>query len=47
MGVDIDVLPRAVIEYKEPTVVMVDGELKPPTVRDELALGPELEIIVG
>lgn len=41
------VVPEVVIEYAEPTVTMVDGDLKPPTSRDVIACGPMLKFIIG
>ncbi len=47
MGIDDDRLSSATVEYAEPTVRMVDGELKPAATRDELGMGPELQIVTG
>lgn len=41
------VTPNVVIEYEEPTVTMVDGDLKPPTTRDIIECGPMLKFIIG
>jgi len=46
-GIQDDVLSHAVIEFAEPTIRMVDGEIMPSATRDELAMGPELTIITG
>lgn len=47
MGIDDEKLSSATVEFAEPTVRMVDGEIKPPALRDELGMGPELKIITG
>ncbi|KPJ85924.1 hypothetical protein AMJ57_01250 [Parcubacteria bacterium SG8_24] len=41
------VVGRTVIEYEQPTVCTVDGELKEPSSRDVLECGPLLTFIVG
>lgn len=41
------VTPKVIIEYTEPTVTMVDGDLKPPTTRDVIECGPMLKFIIG
>jgi len=53
-GLDNMVLKKTIIEYAEPTVRMVDGDIKNPhkdrdvhPTRDILGIGPTLEIIVG
>lgn len=38
---------RLVIDYEEPTIVQVDGDLKAPTLRDVIDLGPTLQFITG
>lgn len=40
-------VPRLIIEYDEPTQTLIDGEMKPPSVRDEIEIGPLLEFIIG
>lgn len=41
------VVPRLTIEYEEPTVTTLDGELYVPTFRDTLECGPRLTFITG
>jgi len=41
------VVPRLVIEYEQPTVTMVDGEIKPPRTHDVVECGPLLTFIIG
>lgn len=40
-------VPKLVIEYDEPTPAQIDGEMKSPSVRDEIEIGPLLEFIIG
>lgn len=41
------VVPNLTIDYQEPTVVQVDGDLKPPRMQDVIACGPTLSFITG
>ncbi len=41
------VVPRLTIEYEEPTVATINGELCAPTFRDTLECGPRLTFITG
>ena len=41
------VVPHLTIEYHEPTVTQLDGDLKPPTMRDVISSGPALSFITG
>jgi hypothetical protein len=41
------VVPSLVIDYQEPTVCTLDGEMNPPTTRDVLTSGPTLSFVVG
>lgn len=41
------VVPNLVIDYQEPTVTMLDGEMNAPTTRDVLTSGPTLSFVVG
>ncbi|MEY4744433.1 MAG: hypothetical protein RL272_378 [Candidatus Parcubacteria bacterium] len=41
------VVPHLTIEYHEPTVTQLDGDLKPPTMRDVIECGPTLTFITG
>ncbi|MFA6604113.1 MAG: diacylglycerol kinase family protein [Patescibacteria group bacterium] len=40
------VVPAVTIEYEQPTVTFLDGDMRPPTLRDEIVCGPELEFII-
>ncbi len=40
-------VPNAVIEYQEPTICTLDGEMNAPTTRDVLTSGPTLSFVVG
>lgn len=41
------VVPQVTIEYEQPTVCTIDGEIKPPTTRDIIECGPLMEFIRG
>jgi hypothetical protein len=41
------VVPNLTIDYQEPTVTMLDGEMREPTMRDVLSSGPMLSFITG
>jgi diacylglycerol kinase family enzyme len=41
------VIPRAKIDYMEPTIATVDGDLKPPSSCDVIACGPTVSFITG
>jgi hypothetical protein len=41
------VVPRLTIEYEEPTVTTLDGEIMAPTFRDTLECGPRISFITG
>lgn len=36
-----------IIEYATPTITQIDGELRPPTMRDVITCGPMLKFIIG
>ena len=40
------VVPAVTVEYEQPTVTFIDGDMRPPTLRDEIVCGPELEFII-
>ena len=46
-GIEDEVLTEAVVEFAEPVTRMADGEIMVPASRDELGMGPVLEIITG
>ncbi|MFH1047892.1 MAG: diacylglycerol kinase family protein [Patescibacteria group bacterium] len=46
-GINDTVHKEAIIEYRQPTVRMIDGDLKEPAMSDTLGMGPTLEIITG
>jgi hypothetical protein len=35
------------VEYEQPTVTQVDGDLKPPTTRDVIEICPALPFVIG
>lgn len=41
------VVPHLTIDYQEPTIATVDGDLKPPRTRDLITCGPSLSFITG
>ncbi|MFH1430667.1 MAG: diacylglycerol kinase family protein [Candidatus Uhrbacteria bacterium] len=41
------VVPELVVEYDQPTVTTIDGDLNPPTMRDVIRCGPMMKVIVG
>lgn len=40
-------VPKLIIDYDKPTPSQIDGEMKPPSVRDVIEIGPVLEFITG
>ena len=41
------VVPKLTIEYEEPTITTLDGDMTPPITRDVLSCGPRLSFITG
>jgi hypothetical protein len=41
------VVPHLTIDYQEPTIATVDGDLKPPRTSDVIGCGPALSFITG
>lgn len=41
------VVPKVTIEYEQPTITTVDGDLKPASLRDVISCGPTLKFITG
>ena len=41
------VVPHLTIDYQEPAIATVDGDLKPPRICDTIASGPTVAFITG
>jgi hypothetical protein len=41
------IVPHLTIDYQEPTIATVDGDMKPPRASDVIGCGPTLSFITG